>query len=89
MFSVSMPNSATFPALVDTATKWRATADSPNPAASSQSRAEWALVSVSIVVKVFELTMNSVYSGSRSAVASQMSVPSTLETKRTAIERSA
>jgi hypothetical protein len=38
---------------------------------------------VSCVVNVFELTMTSVSAGSRSFVASQTSVPSTLETKRT------
>ena len=48
----------------------------------AQSRAVWALVIVSRVVKVFEETMNSVSSASRSWVASAKSVPSTLETKR-------
>ena len=41
-----------------------------------------ALVIVSSVVNVFEETMNSVSAGSRSRVASAMSVPSTLETNR-------
>jgi hypothetical protein len=46
-----------------------------------------AFVIVSSVVKVFEETMKSVSSGSRSRVASAKSVPSTLETKRNAISR--
>ena len=49
---------------------------------SNQSRALWALVIVSSVVKVFEETMNNVSAGSRSRVASTKSVPSTFETKR-------
>ena len=49
---------------------------------SSQSRAVWALVIVSSVVKVFDETMNNVSAGSRSCVASAKSVPSTLDTKR-------
>ena len=48
----------------------------------STSRAEWALVMVSRVVKVLEATRKRVSSGSRSRVASTKSVPSTLETKR-------
>ena len=78
-----MPNSDTFAALVDTATKCLATAFAslPRPA-SNQSRALWALVIVSSVVKVFEETMNSVSSGSRSRMASAKSVPSTLDTNR-------
>ena len=50
--------------------------------ARNQSRAEWALVMVSSVVKVLEATRKRVSSGSRSRVASAKSVPSTLETKR-------
>ncbi len=72
MFSGSMPNSATPFALVETATKCLATAPSPavGPSPrSSQSRAAAALVRVSSVVKVFELTTNSVVVGSRSCVA--------------------
>ena len=72
MLSVSMPNSATPLALVDTATKCLATASSPaaSPSpASSQSRAAAALVSVSSVVNVLELMTNSVVSGSRPRVA--------------------
>ena len=65
------------------------TASSPAPRpASSQSRAVRALVSVSSVVNVLLATMNSVSSGSRSAVASRMSVPSMLDTNRKRIERS-
>ena len=61
MFAVSMPNSATFSALVETATKCLATAlSSPPSPSSSQRRASVALVSVSCVVKVLDATMNSV-----------------------------
>ena len=55
MFSVSIPNSATPSALVETATKCLAIADSSPPRpASDHSRAVWALVIVSRVVNVFE-----------------------------------
>ena len=72
MLSVSMPNSATALALVDTATKCLATASSPAALPSparSQSRAAAALVRVSRVVNVLELMTKSVVSGSRSWVA--------------------
>ena len=83
MLAVSMPNLATSAALVETATKCRATAAwSSSPWPGPQSRAVRALVMVSRVVKVLEETMNRVSSGSRSRVASAKSVPSTLETKR-------
>ena len=60
-------SSATFSALVEMATKCLATAvSSPPSPASDQSRAEWALVIVSCVVKVLEATMKSVSSGLRS-----------------------
>ena len=73
--------------LVATATRSRSRpAPDPNPA-SSHSRAERALVIVSTVVNVFELTMNSVSAGSRSRVASTKSVASTFETKRNVISR--
>ena len=89
MFAVSMPNSETFSAFVETATKCFATAfASPPRPFSDQSRAVWALVIVSSVVKVFEETMKSVSAGSRSRVASAKSVPSTFETNRNVIERS-
>ena len=88
MFSVSMPNSRTFSALVLTATKWRATAASSRSVISSQSRAERALVSVSSVLNVLLLTMNRVSAGSRSTVASRRSAPSTLDTNRNRRERS-
>ena len=89
MFAVSMPNSDTLPALVETATKWRATAFASLPkAASDQSRAVCALVIVSSVVKVFDETMNSVSAGSRSRVASAKSVPSMLDTNRNVSVRS-
>ena len=89
MLSVSMPNSFTFSALVETATKCLATALLVARApASDQSRAELALVIVSSVVNVFEEMMNSVSAGSRSRVASTMSVESTFETNRNVISRS-
>ncbi len=88
MLAGSMPNSATFSALVDTATKWRDTAAWSPRASSSQARAVRALVRVSMVVKVLEQTTNRVSAGSRSRVASAMSAPSTLETNRKVIERS-
>ena len=59
----------------------------PRPA-RNQSRAVWALVIVSSVVKVFEETMNSVSAGSRSRTASAKSVPSTFETNRNVMPRS-
>ena len=83
MLPVSMPNAATASALVDSAAKWRATALSSGAACSSHSRAEAALVIVSSVVKVLEATRNSVVAGSSAFSVSQMSVPSTLETKCT------
>ena len=89
MLAVSIPNSETFSAFVETATKCFATAlGSPPSPFRAQSRAEWALVIVSSVTKVFEDTMKSVSAGSRSRVASAKSVPSTFETKRNVIERS-
>jgi hypothetical protein len=87
MFAGSMPNSRTPSSLVETATKWRAIADSSPSAARTQSRAVWALVIVSSVVKVLDETMKSVSAGSRSRVASAKSTPSTLETKRKVMSR--
>ena len=87
MLSVSMPNSATPSALVETATKCFAIASSEPSFASAQSRAVRALVIVSRVVKVFEEMMKSVSSGSRSLVFSAKSVPSTLETNRKVMSR--
>ena len=89
MLSVSMPNSDTFAAFVETATKCRATAfASPPRPWSDQSRALRALVIVSKVVNVFEEMINRVSAASRSRVASARSVPSTLETKRKFMVRS-
>ncbi len=79
MFTVSIPKSATRSALVETATKWSATADSPS-ASTSQARAVRALVSVSIVPKVFDATTNNVDAGSESASTEATSAPSTFET---------
>ncbi len=84
MLAVSMPKAATPSRLVLTATKWLATASSPS-ARVSHDRAVRALVSVSMVVNVFDETMNSVSAGSRPARAAAMSAPSTLETKRVVI----
>jgi hypothetical protein len=84
MLAGSMPNAATPSRLVLTATKCRATASSPR-ARVSHARAVRALVSVSMVVNVFDETMKSVSAGSRPASARAMSAPSTLETKRVLI----
>jgi hypothetical protein len=79
----------TLSALVDTATKCRATAAcSPAKARNDHSRAVCALVIVSNVVNVFDEMINSVSAGSRSRVASTKSVPSTLDTKRNVMARS-
>ena len=88
MFAVSMPNSVTSLALVETATKCFATALSSPRALSVQSRAVCALVIVSSVVNVFDEMMNRVSAGSRSRVASAKSVPSTFDTKRNVMLRS-
>ena len=71
MFAVSIPNSATRSAFVETATKCLAIADSSPSSAERPIRAPTvALVSVSSVPKVFEETMKSVSSAARSRVAS-------------------
>src|SRR5436309_12981212 len=76
MLAVSMPNVATSPAFVETATKCFATAlTSPPKPSSNHARALCALVIVSSVVKVFEETMTSVSAGSRSRTASIKSAP--------------
>src|SRR5450755_2280798 len=87
MLAVSMPNFETRSALVETATKCLATADSSPNSPTTQSRAEVALVSVSSVPKVLEEMMNSVSSADRSRVASTKSVESTLETNRNVMSR--
>ena len=87
MLSVSMPNSATFSAFVETATKCLAMADSSPSCSSAHARAVCALVSVSSVVNVFEQMMKSVSSAARSRVASAKSVESTFETKRNVMSR--
>ena len=88
MLAVSMPNADTFSALVDTATKWFATASGDPSADTAHSLADSALVSVSSVPNVLEEMMKSVSSGDRSRTASTKSVESTLDTKRKVIERS-
>ncbi len=55
---------------------------------TSHSRADFAFVIVSIVVNVFDATMNSVSAASRSCVASQTSLPSTFDTNRQVRPRS-
>jgi hypothetical protein len=88
MLAVSIPNSDTFAAFVETATKCLATTlTSPPRPLSDQSRAVWALVIVSSVVKVFDDTMKRVSAGSRSRTASAKSVPSMLDTNRNVMER--
>ena len=82
MFAVSIPNAATRSAFVDTATKCFATAASSPSSPTTQSRADFALVSVSSVPNVFEEMMKSVSSAARSRVASTKSVESTFDTKR-------
>ena len=64
MLSVSMPKRRASSWLVDTATKWLATAASSLSAARHHSRAVWAFFKVSSVVKVLELTMKRVSAGS-------------------------
>ena len=88
MFAVSIPNSATRSALVETATKCLATAAGSPSWPSTHSRAEVALVSVSKVPNVFDDTMNSVSSADRSLVASTKSVESTFDTNRNVRSRS-
>jgi hypothetical protein len=89
MFAVSIPNSETLTAFVETATKCLATAlTSPPKPWSSHRRALSAFVIVSSVVKVFDEAMKSVSAGSRSRVASARSVPSTFDTKRKVSARS-
>src|SRR5919197_643215 len=89
MLAASIPNASTSAALVETATKWRATAASSRSAASAHSRAVRAFRIVSRVVNVLDETMNRVSTGSRSLVASAKSVPSTFETNRNTRSRRA
>src|ERR1700733_8040708 len=88
MLAVSMPNSETSLAFVDTATKCLATAALSPSSPTTQSLAEVALVSVSSVPNVFDEMMNSVSSAARSLVASTKSVESTLDTNRNVMSRS-
>jgi len=66
-----------------TATKCRASALPPPRLAASHSRAEVAFLSVSVVVKVFDVTMNSVVAGSSPASARVRCSGSTFDTKAT------
>ena len=88
IFAVSIPNAATFSALVETATKCLLTAFSFFNVFNNHFRAEFAFVIVSNVVNVFDDTMNSVSAGSRSCVASTKSIPSTFDTYRNVSDRS-
>ena len=81
MLFVSIPNSATALPLVESAAKCFATALLSFADANNQSRAEFALVMVSCVVKVLDATKKSVVSGLTFFNASAMCVPSTFETK--------
>ena len=63
MFRVSMPNFSTSRALVERATKCRATAAGSPVWRRNHALAERAFVSVSCVVNVFEATIKSVVSG--------------------------
>ena len=83
-----MPNFSTSAALVETATKCLAIAFSSPNDFSAQARAVRAFVIVSSVVNVLDATMNSVSAGSRSAVFSAKSAPSTFDTNRHVIDRS-
>src|SRR3546814_5474853 len=62
----SRPNSAILDALVEMATKWRSKDSAVPPFSRYQARAVRALARVSAVVKVLEVTTNSVRAGSRS-----------------------
>ncbi len=75
-----MPNSATLAVLVETATKWSATAASPR-VCTSQLRTVRALVMVSTVVKVLDETITRVRAGSRSRSVVVTSAASTFDTK--------
>ena len=87
MLAVSIPNALTRSALVDTATKWLATASSVPRADTTQSRAELAFARVSSVPNVLEEMINNVSSGERSRTASTKSVESTFDTKRKLMSR--
>ncbi len=87
--SGSIPKAETASRFVDTATTCFATADSSTPGPSRSHFLKLAaFVIVSTVVKVFEQTIASVVSGSRSRTASRRSAPSTFETKRKVRSRS-
>ncbi len=80
MLSAEMPNSATFSAAVDTATKCEAMASSEPRASTKWRRAACALAMVSWVVNVLEATTTRVVAGSISASTAERSAGSTLET---------
>ena len=82
MFAGSMPNFTTSASLVESATKWLATAAAFPPSfLTSHSRALVALVIVSCVVKVLDATMKSVWSAFTLRSVSARWVESTFETK--------
>src|SRR4051812_24850918 len=89
MFAVSMPNAATFSALVETATKCLATAlSSPPSPSSSHRRAPGALVRGSFVVEVFGATTKRGGAGARARVGAAGAGGAVLDTKRKVSERS-
>ena len=80
MLVVSIPNSFTAFALVETATKCCAS-EAREPCCKNQLRAACALSMVSCVVKVLDAMMKSVVSGCKPVSFASMSWPSTLERK--------
>ena len=81
MFAGSIPNFFTAVSLVERATKCFAMCFSSVASFRNQERAEWALVKVSWVVKVFEATRKRVEEGLQIRRTSTSWVESILETK--------
>ena len=79
MRATEMPKAFTLSMAVEIAAKWSPTLSSPSFSATHR-RAVRALVIVSMVVKVFDATMNRVVSASSSFSVSAMWAPSTFET---------
>src|SRR5665213_2316791 len=75
-----MPKACTLSSAVESAQKCLPTAASPK-ALTIHARAVLAFVSVSIVVKVLDATMNKVVAGFRPFNLSAISAPSTFDTK--------
>ena len=76
-----MPKAVAAGTLVDTATKWRATAASRTPAASNQSRTAIAFSAVSSVFHDFEATITSVVAGFSDAAMRRQLIGSRLVRK--------